>query len=141
MEDRRTAHRDRINNNQNIVTFQQGNVVVARREVFSDKAKHRVGKLQYQISGPFVITRATGHGSYFARKLQNKTGTEQKFMAEDLYLLPPTLLPCEPIDGADIRYLNYSHPTITHPFAKDLDIKSYHATHFSFPNLLTPPKI
>jgi len=49
---------------------------MARREVFSNKAKHRVGKLQYQVSGSFVISRATGHGSYFARRLQNKTGAE-----------------------------------------------------------------
>ena len=61
-------------------------------------------------------------------------------MAEDLYPLPPLLLPCDPIDGADIRYLNKSHPLITHPFEKKLNIKSYHETHFSSPHLLTPPK-
>ena len=69
VEDRCIAHHDRINNNRNIVALQQGDVVMARREVFSDKAKHRVSKLQYQVSGHFVITRATGHGSYFARRL------------------------------------------------------------------------
>ena len=140
IEDRRTAHRDRINNNRNVVTLLLGDVVMTRREVMSDKAKNKVGKLTYQVSGPFVITKATGHGSYYARKLKDKNSAEQKFMAEDLYPLPPSLLPCDPIDGADVRYLNHSHPSITHPFEKDLNIKSYHEKHFSSPPLLTPPK-
>ena len=61
-------------------------------------------------------------------------------MAEDIYPLPPSLLPYDLIDEADIGYLNNFHPTITHPFAKDLNIQSYHARHSSSPNLLIPPK-
>ena len=116
IEDRRTAHRDRINNNCNVVTLLHGDVVMARREVMNDKAKNKVGKLTYQVSGPFVITKATGHGSYYARKFKDKNSAEQKFMVEDLYPLPPSLLPYDPIDGANVRYLNHSHPSITHPF-------------------------
>ena len=140
IEDRRTTHRKRINNKRNVVTLQDGDIVMARREVMSDKTKNRVGKLTYQVSGPFRVTRSTGHGSYYARKLKNKNSVEHTFMAEDLYPLPPSLLPCNPIDEADIRYLNNSHPLITHPFEKDLNIKSYHETHLPSPHLLTPPK-
>ena len=127
IEDRRTTHRKRINNKRNVVTLQDGDIVMARREVMSDKTKNRVGKLTYQVSGPFRITRSTSHGSYYAWKLKNKNSVEQKFMAEDLYPLPPSLLPCDLIDGADIRYFNNSQPLITHPFEKDLNIKSYGA--------------
>ena len=112
---------------------------MARREVMSDKAKNRVGKLTYQFSGTFRITRSTGHGSYYVQKLKNKNSVEHKFMAEDLYPLLLSLLPCGSIDGADIRYLKNSHPIITHLFEKDLNIKSYHETHFSSPHLLTSP--
>ena len=47
-------------------------------------------------------------------------------MAEDLHPLPPSLLPCDPIDGADIICLNQSHPTIVHLFETYINIKSYH---------------
>ena len=106
----------------------------------SDKAKNKVVKITYQVNGSFVITKATGHGSYYARKLKDKNSAKNNFMDEDLYPLPLSLLPCDPIDGADVRYLNHSHPSITHPFKKDLNIKSYHKKHFSSPPLLTPPK-
>ena len=112
---------------------------MTRREVMSNKHKNRVGKLTYSVSGPFLITRPTGHGSYFARKLKSKSSVEQNFMAEDLYPLSTSLLPCDQIDGSDIRYLNHSHPSITHPFDKDSNITSYHETHFSSPPLLPPP--
>ena len=108
-------HRDRIINNRNVVTLLRGDVVMARQEFMSDKTRNKVGKLTYQVSGPFVITKATGHGSYYARKFKDKNSAEQKFMVEDLYPLPPSLLPYDPIDGANVRYLNHSHPSITHP--------------------------
>ena len=140
IEDIRTIHRDRINNQRNIVMLLRGSVVMDQREVMSEKSKNKVGKLTYQVSGPFVITRATGHGSYYARKLKDKNSAEQNFMAENLYPLPPSLLSCDPIDGTDVRYLNHSHLSITHLFEKDLNIKSYHEKHFSSPPLLASPK-
>ena len=45
VEDRRTTHRERINNKRNVVTLQKGDIVMARREVMSNKDKDRVGKL------------------------------------------------------------------------------------------------
>ena len=63
IEDRRTTHREKINKKRNVVTLQDGDIVIARREVISDKMMNRVGKLTYQVSGRFRITRSTGHGS------------------------------------------------------------------------------
>ena len=37
---------------------------------------------------------------------------ELKFMSEDLYILPPSLKSCEPIDSSDIRYLNQNRALI-----------------------------
>ena len=91
------------------------------------------------MSGPFIITILTGHDSYFTRKIKNNYSTEQMFMAEDLLPLPPTLLPCDTIDGADVRYFNHSRSTIIHPFEKYLNIKSYHEKNWS-PQLLAPSK-
>ena len=143
-----------------MVTLLSGDIVIARREVLSDAAIDKVGKIIYHVSRPFITTESTGHGFYFASRSKNKNIVEQNFIAEDLYPLPPSLLscdpidevgiiylnyshptinPCDPIDGAGIRHLHHSHLTINYLFEKDLNIKSYHETHFSSPQLLTPP--
>ena len=41
--------------------------------------------------------------------------TELRFISEDLYILPPSLKPCEPIDSSDTRYLNQSHTIVVNP--------------------------
>ena len=61
-------------------------------------------------------------------------------MIEDIYYLPLTLLPCDPVDGFDIRYLNHSHPSVHNPLKDVLDMVSYDNFHFSSPNLTAPPK-
>ena len=68
------------------------------------------------------------------------TSPQLKFMAEELYALPSSLLPCEPVDGSDIRYLNHTHPSVPNPLEDVLGIMSYDTTHFSSPLLTTPPK-
>ena len=92
IEDKRTTHCDRINNKCNVVTLLNDDMFMTKWEVLSDKSKNKVGKLTYLVSRSFIITRSTGHGSYFVRKLKNKHSAEQKFMAEDLYPLPPRIL-------------------------------------------------
>ena len=62
-----------------------------------------------------------------------------KYMAEDLYALPLSLLPCEPVDGCDTQYLNHSHKPIINPFKKSLDILMYNDALFSTPPLTLPP--
>lgn len=65
IEDRRVKHAERINNNRNIITYKAGDLVMTRTEVQSDAKYGRVGKLSYQVSGPFRIIRYPDHGSYF----------------------------------------------------------------------------
>ena len=50
-------------------------------------------------------------------------------MTQVLYLLLPTILPCEHLDTPDMRYLNSNFSPKNHPFANTLDIESYN-THW-----------
>ena len=61
-------------------------------------------------------------------------------MVEDVYALPPSLLPCDPVDGCDTRYLNHSHQPVINPSKNPLDILFYNDTFFSSPSLTLPLK-
>ena len=54
-------------------------------------------------------------------------------MAYDLYPLPVSLKPCEPVDTTDARYLNQSHTPITNPLKKALHIELYNEKCFDKP--------
>ena len=63
-------------------------------------------------------------------------GPKLKYMAEELYALPQTLLPCDPVDGSDIRYINHSHPSVHNPLKDVLDVMFYDNIHFR--HLISP---
>jgi len=65
IEDCRTAHAERINNNINIVILKPGDIVAARTAIQSDKKKEKIAKLCYAVRVPYQILHNTGHGSYF----------------------------------------------------------------------------
>ena len=75
---------------------------MARTAIQSDASTNRVAKLSYQVRGPFRFVKCTGRGSYLVRKLYKPDCLEIKFMATDLYPLPPSLKLCEPVDSSDI---------------------------------------
>lgn len=54
----------------------------------------------------------------------------KKFLAYDLYVLPPQILPCDEIDLVDLMYLNTDFASVTHPFKTSVDIESYNNTWF-----------
>ena len=82
---------------------------------YPGKAKDKVSKVSYVVQGLFQIVRGTRRGSYIVRKMNKPDSTELRFMSEDLYILPPSLKPCEPIDSSDNRYLNQSHALVVNP--------------------------
>ena len=134
IEDRRTAHTERINNNRNVVVLEPGDIVMARTAIQSNKQKGKVAKLFFAVRGLYqIIRRTTGHGSYFFRKLHRPDSPELKFMAYDLYPLPPFLKPCQSVDTTDTRYLNQSHTHITNLLKKALHIKLYNEKWFDKP--------
>ena len=106
---------------------------MARTAIQSNNQKVKVAKLCYAVRGPYQIIRTTGHGSYFEQKLHRPDSLELKCMAYDLYPLPPSLKPCEPVDTTNTRYLNQSHSLFTNPLKKLLDIELYNEKWFDKP--------
>ena len=106
---------------------------MARTAIQSNKQKEEVAKLCYTVRGSYQIIRTTCHGSYFMRKLHTPDSPKLKFMAYDLYPLPPSLKPCEPVDTTYTRYLNQSHSSITNPLKKALHIELYNEKCFANP--------
>ena len=97
----------------------------------SDKTKNKVAKLSYIVRCSFQIVRGIERGSCMARKMNKLDSPEFMFMSEDVYILPPSLTPCEPIYSSDTRYLNQSHAKIVNPLATYINIKLYNiALHF-----------
>ena len=138
IEDRPTAHAERINNSKNLVMLKTGDIVMARTAIQSDLIKNNVAKLSYSVRGPFQIIRKTGLGSYFVRKLNKLDSPELNFMARDLYSLPSSLRPCEQVDSTDTRYLNQTHAPLVNPLKRSLHIELYNEKWFSKP---VPTKI
>ena len=99
VENRCTAYTKLVNNNINLIILKSEDFVIARILIQSDKNKEKATKLCY--------------GSYFVKKLHKPNSPELNFIAYDVYLLSPSLKPCEPIDTTDIRYLNQSHAPLT----------------------------
>ena len=82
---------------------------------YPGKAKDKVSKVSYAVQGLFQIVRGTIRGSYIVRKMNKPDSTELRFMSKDLYILPASLKPCDPIDSSDTRYLNQSYAQIVNP--------------------------
>ena len=60
IEDCRTNHAERVNNNKNVVELVVGDIFMAISSIQSDASSNRVAKLSYQIRGPFRIDKCTG---------------------------------------------------------------------------------
>ena len=101
---------------------------MARTTVQSDVSTNKVAKLSYQVRGPFRFVTWTGRGGYFVRKLYKPDNPTLKFTVVDLYPLPPSLKPCDPIDSLYTRYLNQLYSPIVNPLRKSLSIELYNET-------------
>ena len=124
IEDRRTAHAERINNSKNLLLLlKAGDIVMTRSAIQSDLSKHKVAKLSYSVRGPFQIICTTVLGSSFVWKLNKLGSLELKFMAHDLCSLPPSLKPCELIDSIDTRDLHQNHTPLVNTLKRALHIE------------------
>ena len=104
---------------------------MAQTAIQSDFSKHKVIKLSYSVRDPFQIIYSTGFGSYFVRKFNKPDSPELKFMACDLYPLPPSLKSCEPVDSIYTRYLNLMHTSLINPLKTIIDIELYNEKWFN----------
>ena len=129
VEDRREAHRERVNEKRNLITYKPGDIVMERIVVNSKSDEERVQKLVYQSRGPYVVINDTSNGAYEVRRFGKPNGALHKFLTDDLYLLPKQLLPCEHLDTPDMRYLNSDFAPVNHPFG-NFDLESYNTAWF-----------
>ena len=118
IEDRRTAHAERINNSKHLVLLKAGDIVMTRTAIQIDLSKNKVTTLSYSVRDPFQIICYTGLGSYFVRNFNKPDSPELNFMALNLYLLPPSLKSFEPIDSTDTHYLNQTHTPFVNPLKR-----------------------
>ena len=133
IEDHRTAHTERINNNGNFIILKPEDIVMARTAIQSNKKKEKVSQLCDTGRGSYHILCSTGYGSDFVKKLHKPDSPELNFMAYDLYPLLPSPKPCEPIDTTDTRYLNHFHVPLTNSLKKALRIELYNNKCFNKP--------
>ena len=115
LDDRRSAHRERVNASRTASSFRVGDFVTARVQQQSNRALGRVQKLLYKAKGPFRITEVCEHGSYLIQHADKPQGPAQKFHARDLLPLPAVVHPFQSPDHADLRYLNLDFAPRPHP--------------------------
>ena len=82
-----------------------------------------------------------GNGSYTDIPFDKPNGAERKFLAQDMYALPPQILPCDQIDLPDLRYLNTDFVPVAHPFKDSFNIESYDSVWFDKQPPSTRPTI
>ena len=129
-KERRQSHQDHHNKDKVPAAFKVGDIVKAHVQVQSNAAIGQVGKLSYQARGPFKIISDLGQQSFEVQKLDKPDSAIRKYKSADLYLLPPSLFPPEPLDMMDQRYLNYENAPIVSPLRKPLGIEMYNEMHF-----------
>jgi len=71
-----------------------------------------------------------GNGSYTVVPFDRPDAATRKFLAQDMYALPPQILPCDQVDLLDLRYMNNDFAPITHPFKDSFNIESYNSIWF-----------
>ena len=130
IEERRLAHQERVNKDKVVSSLQVGDIVKAHVQVQSKQELGVVGKLSYRARGPFRIVKVLGHNSFEVQNWTNPAAATRKYKATELYLLPPSLFPSEPLDTLDQRYLNYENAPVVSPLRKPLRIELYNDVHF-----------
>ena len=129
-EERRERHRERINDSRCVITYEVGDMIMARVQVNSNAKTGVVGKLSIESRGPFKVAIDHGNGSYTVVPFDKPNGTKRKFLAQDMYALPPQILPYDQVDLPDLRYMNNDFAPVTHPFKDSFNIESYNSIWF-----------
>jgi hypothetical protein len=111
---------------------------MATIQVKSDASVNKVAKLSYQRCGPFEIISHLGNGAYELRSLSRPDSAILKFHSSSISPLPPGLLPCNPINTSDLRYLNQDSTPTTNPL-RSLDIQLYNDVWFDDKPKSYPP--
>jgi len=132
VEDRRHAHRDRVNAGRSAPSFAAGDLVLIRVQVQSSAELNRVAKLSYQVRGPFRVVSQSA-GSYQVVPLHLPDSNPLSYPGHMLSPVPAGILPCSPVDSSDFRYLNHGHAPLPNPLKRHLHIEQYNEVWFSEP--------
>jgi len=89
MEVQRERHCERVNDSRCIITYDIGDTVMVCVQVNSNAKTGVVGKLSIKSRGPFKVTTDHSNDSYPVRPFEKPTAVERKFLAQDMYALPP----------------------------------------------------
>ena len=93
-----------------------------------------------QFADPFKLFAGPVVVVILFENLNKLDSPKFKFMSEYLYILPPSLKPCEPVDGSDTRYLSQSYDSIVNSLKKPLNIELYNEKWFGAPpNTISQP--
>jgi hypothetical protein len=110
-------------NRPNPWVYAVGDIVFARRAVWSDAWRKCVNKLQYAFTGPWKVISVLPGASYELENCKNASQKDKKH-ATNLLPYPPELIPFQPVDGADTQYSQLYKPITTHPF-KEAGLKGF----------------
>lgn len=95
----------------------------------SQAERGKVAKLLYKSHGPLVVVEVLEKGAYNLCHEDRSNGAMWKHLAEDMFLLPKALHPCEPFDSMDFRYMNFDRALQLHPLRDALGIDAYNSCH------------
>ena len=114
----------------------------AHVQVHSNSAKGIVGNILYQGRGTFQIKEVLEANSYLVQRYNDPDGPTRKYKGSELYMLPPSIFPNNPVDTVDQRYLNFHHAPIAFPLERSLQIELYNEKFFpeNFKHLIHPSK-
>ena len=102
-------------------------MVMDRIQVNSNAKDGVVGKLSIEARGPFRIIEDHKNVSYSVKPFDKANGAIRRFMAQDIYALPPQILSCDDIEFPDLRYLNNDFAPVKHSFKYVFNIESYNS--------------
>ena len=88
-------------------------------------------QVQSKLYNGEVGTLSLESDSYHVKRYNDTNAAVRKCKETDLYLLPPAILPNDPIGTMNVRYLNYSNAPIIFPLTKSLKIEMYNVTYFN----------
>ena len=100
-------------------------MVKAHVQVQSITKRGIVGKLSYRPKGPFIIKVDLAHNSFEVQRYDDPLSAKRKYTNTELYVLPPTLFPSDPLDTIDQRYLDNQFAPIVNPLKGALKIELY----------------
>ena len=103
-------------------------MVKAHVQVQFNAATGTVQNLSYQARGHFQIKEILEANSYHVARYSEESSATIKYKGFELYLLPPSIFPHNPVDTMYQRYLIFSHAPIVSLLKKLLQIELYNDT-------------